>query len=84
MKPPPPIYVWREPIDDQTVAVLASCFFAKGRCLYGLSVFLLVGRENADDWRWWRDAGACRLTECLAKDHGGYFPYVGYVERGQS
>lgn len=81
MKAPPPIKVWREPVDDKTAAVIASAFFVQGRCLYGLGIFLLVDMST-DDWILWRRAGERRLADCLVKDHGGHFPFVRYVERG--
>jgi hypothetical protein len=81
MKAPPPIRVWRETIDDRMVAVIASALFVQGRRLYGLSVFALV-EAGTDDWILWRRAGERRLADCLVKDHGGHFPYVGYVPRG--
>lgn len=75
---PPPIHVIKERIDDQMSALVASCHVVVRRELHGIGVFLLVNAAELRDWQFdWRAAGADRLKECLAKDHGGRLPYIG-------
>jgi len=72
MNKKPPIHVWREPVDDATVAVIAFVEFVVRGGYYAASAMKLM---PADDWRW-RQAGKDNLLDCLAKQYGGRVPYV--------
>jgi hypothetical protein len=66
------INVWREDVDDATVAIIAIVEFVFRGGYHMASAWAIAARS---DYRW-REVGKTALREHVIKEHGGHVPYI--------
>ena len=69
------IHVWREPVDETTVALVAHVETTSRGCFYALSTFLMVDRQGSRGFRA-VDAAKDHLRTYLEKNCYGQLPYI--------
>jgi|HubBroStandDraft_5_1064220.scaffolds.fasta_scaffold592305_1 hypothetical protein len=67
-----PIRTWREPIDQEMVAVIARVDFISHGWYHGAGCFIILHKHDG----LWEEKAAQRFRQFIAEKHHGHIPFL--------